>query len=159
MPALSPQHARPAPASQAPASEAPASQLHEGLGASAPRPAAPVVPETAPNVVQVRILTIIVIVLGVLLLLGLATVVGRIIYLGSQRAPASVRSSSLPPSIPLALPAGASVKHTSLDGDRLAVTYEMSQQSGSGRQAGIIVMSLSTGQVVSRIELVTDVPR
>ena len=99
-----------------------------------------------------RLLLIVVIALGVLLLVGFGAVVLRVIYLAGQPArvaPSAVigsRSMSMP------LPPGAQIRHTSLAGDRLAVTYD------SPRHSGIVVVDIATGQVLSRIELVEEVP-
>jgi hypothetical protein len=51
------------------------------------------------------------------------------------------------------LPPGALVRQTSISGDRLAVQYE----APSG--AGIVVLDLASGQIVSRVELAPEAPR
>ena len=103
---------------------------------------------------QVRALKVAVVVMGVLILLGLATVFGRIIYLASRpgpqvkAAPQAARAEQR-----LVLPPGAQVRQTSLSGDRLAVHYEAPDGSG------IIVFDLASGQVLNRIEVTPDAPR
>jgi hypothetical protein len=124
-----------------------------GLAETTVTAAAPPGTAATQNPAQVRILTFIVVVLGILLLLGLAAVVGRIIYLGSQRTPSAAQTSVEAPRLSLAVPAGASVKHTAIAGDRLSITYETPQRTG------IVVVNLATGQIISRIDLVTEVPR
>ena len=102
---------------------------------------------------QMRKLRFAVIAMGVLLLLGFATVIGRIVYLFNRApvdaavmAPASA-SAALPADVRLALPVGATVRNLSLSGNRLAVHYD----AASG--AGIAIVDLATGRAVQRIEL------
>ncbi|WP_421865061.1 hypothetical protein [Parvibaculum sp.] len=98
----------------------------------------------------------IVVFLGFLILAGLTAVVGRIIYLSSTTpaqpakseasAPAGVAEAALGR---LALPQGAVVKSVSVGGDdRLAVYYE------APAGAGIIVVDLTTGAVLQRLDVV-----
>lgn len=97
-----------------------------------------------------RNLKIIVTVLGVALFVGLAVVVGRIIYLASA-APAqpgaqTAGAAGAPgPAFSLQLPAGAQVRSMALSGDRLAVHYE----AASGE--GIAVIDLRTGRPAASI--------
>ena len=117
---------------------------------------------------QVRLLKIAVVAMGLMILAGLAAVVGRVIYLASggqkqavtvsgpsgapqgtawgagQRAPANAR---------LALPPQSIVRHLALSGDRLAVQFD------GPAGTGIAIIDVATGAVVSRIELVPEVPR
>jgi hypothetical protein len=103
---------------------------------------------------QVRALKIIVVVMGVLILLGLFTVFGRIIYLASKPGrQVQAASQGLKAEQRLALPPGAEVRQTSISGDRLAVHYE----APSG--AAVVVLDLASGQVLSRIELAPEAPR
>ncbi len=102
---------------------------------------------------QMRKLRFAVIAMGALLLLGFATVIGRIVYL-LNRSPVdpgaaipAVTSAALPADVRLALPAGATVRNLSLSGNRLAVHYD----APSG--AGIAIVDLATGRAVQRIEL------
>ena len=110
--------------------------------------AADVPSKTAAEARLQRNLKIVVVALGVLIFAGLATAVGRIIYLASAKpaqpvaSPASVRLS---PAASLHLPAGAQVRSISLSGDRLAVHYE-----AAGAE-GIAVMDLATGQPVAAV--------
>ena len=85
--------------------------------------------------------------LGLLLVAGLATVVGRIIYLASvaPAQPESAGGGALSPALSLALPAGAVVRSMSLSGDRLAVHYE-----AAGAE-GIAVLDLRTGRRLASI--------
>jgi hypothetical protein len=100
-----------------------------------------------------RMLLIVVIALGILLLAGFGTVVVRIIYLAGQPARQAPLAAANPRALTLALPAGAQVRHASVTGDRLAVTYDGPQHSG------ILVMDLSTGEVISRVQFVEEIPR
>jgi hypothetical protein len=103
---------------------------------------------------QVRALKIAVVVMGVLILLGLFTVFGRIFYLASRPGrQVQAASQGLKSEQRLALPPGAEVRQTSISGDRLAVHYE------APTGAGIVVLDLASGQVLSRIELAPDAPR
>ena len=105
---------------------------------------------------HVRWLKIAVVVMGLMILTGLAAVIGRVIYLagGAQRqaqtvAPASSRGAPAR----LALPAGATVRQVSLAGDRMAVHYD------SPTGGGIAVVDVATGAVLQRIDLVPELPR
>jgi hypothetical protein len=104
---------------------------------------------------QVRALKIAVVVMGVLIVLGLFTVFARIIYLASRPAPQVQAASQAPRKTTqrLALPPGAIVRQSSISGDRVAVQYE----APSG--AGIVILDLASGQIVSRVELAPEAPR
>jgi hypothetical protein len=84
---------------------------------------------------QLRLLKIAVIGMGVILLVGFTTVIGRIIYLVNSAPPppaAAAASVASPLVVPagLALPKGAVIKHLALSGNRLAVHYEGPAGSG-----------------------------
>lgn len=111
------------------------------------------VPHDTPGV---RALKISIVVMGVMIVLGLITIIGRMIYLASQGGrPSSAPAVSawIAPAARLALPAGAQVRHVSLSADRLAVHFE------GPAGAGIAILDLATGAQLSRIELVPEVPR
>lgn len=120
---------------------------------------APQAVETAPgpSAAEARLqrnLRIVVIALAALIFAGLATVIGRVIYLASgtstQRA---VPSSAEPPEgASLQLPAGVQVRSISLSGDRLAVHYE-----GAGAE-GIALVDLKTGQTQTSIPITRGLP-
>ncbi len=102
-----------------------------------------------------RNLKIIVVAMGLLIFAGLATIVGRIIYLASGPAaqppaadagPASGAGAAVADRA-LTLPAGAVVRSISLSGDRLAVHYE-----AAGTE-GIAVLDLASGRVLTRVDL------
>ncbi len=84
---------------------------------------------------QLRLLKIAVIAMGVILLVGFATVIGRILYL-VNKAPSPAAVATIPTTAPmaapasLALPKGAVVRHLALSGNRLAVHYEGPAGSG-----------------------------
>ena len=107
---------------------------------------------------QLKKLRFAVIGMGVLLLLGFAVVIGRIVYLlnrappvdAAAAVPASVASSGLPADVRLALPVGATVRNLSLSGNRLAVHYD------APAGAGIAIIDLATGRAVQRIELAPE---
>ena len=101
---------------------------------------------------QMRKLRLAVIGMGAVLLLGFATVIGRIVYLLNRPAVdpsivAATASGAPPSDIRLALPAGASVRTLSLSGNRLAVHYD-----GPGG-AGIAIVDLATGRAAQRVEI------
>jgi hypothetical protein len=110
---------------------------------------------------QMRLLRIAVIVMGVILLLGFATVIGRIVYLlntGPRPVGASLPGTAeiaaplkAPPSIEL--PAGAVVKHMALSGNRLAIHYE----TPSG--AGIRIIDIAFPQQSVTVPIVEATPR
>lgn len=105
---------------------------------------------------QVRALKIAIVVMGILIVLGLLSVIARIIYLaGKPRAqalaPAGAQQLASEPR--LTLPPGAAIRNVSLSGDRLAVQYDA--PSGSG----IAILELDSGRVLSRVRIVPDAPR
>jgi len=106
-------------------------------------------PATVPSGTEVRLqrnLKIIVIALAVLIGAGLATIVGRVIYLasGSPTQPAAP-SLAIGSEQSLGLPAGAQVRSVSLSGNWLAVHYE-----AAGAE-GIAVLDLQTGQAITSV--------
>lgn len=108
-------------------------------------------PEGGENTALVRALKVAVIGMGVLIVVGLATVIGRIVYLAS-----STEDTPPPLSSPrskeqtLALPSGAEVRTMTLFGPRLAVQY----QSPTG--SGITILDIATGEIVSHIRIVPE---
>lgn len=112
----------------------------------------PAAEASGPDARQVRVLKIVVIGLGVLLLIGFGVVIARIAYLATQ--PGRGLSSSAPlHDINVALPSGAVVRNTTISGDRMMVQFESPQQTG------IVVINLTTGQVISRIGFGPETPR
>lgn len=109
-----------------------------------------------------RVMKIVVIVLGIALVLGFFTVIGRMVYLASGRdastanpaATAATGPQSTPVALPVSIPAGAEVRHIALDGGRLAVHL-----SGPGAGKGaILIVDTASGRVTSRVELVPADP-
>lgn len=113
-------------------------------------PSAPASGDFSPGVL--RALKIAVVVMGIILVVGFATLIGLIAYRSTKLA--SVKPSApavgervLPvAAIKLSLPKGATFESLSLDGDRIAVHYRSSNGDG------IAVVDLGSGTVVSRIE-------
>jgi hypothetical protein len=99
-----------------------------------------------------RALKFAVIGMGVLIVLGVLTVIGRIVYLAS-RGPAASGTSAIATTPRLALPAGAVIRNVSLSGDRMAVHFDATTGSG------IAILDLATGRVLSRVELIPEPPR
>lgn len=115
-------------------------------------PATPAMPD-GPGV---RALKLAVVVMGIMMVVGVLVVIGRIVYLANQRGAqgtTATGSARLAASARLALPAGASVRQISLSGDRLAVHYE------APGGTGIAVVDLASGAVLSRVDVVPEVPR
>ena len=108
---------------------------------------------------QMRKLRLAVIGMGVVLLLGFATVIGRIVYMFNRAPvdpaitamahPGGLNSGSSGPDIRLPLPAGAIVRNLSLAGNRLAVHFD------APTGAGIAIIDLATGKAAQKIEIVT----
>ena len=112
-------------------------------------------PDDPPNI---RALRIAVLVMSAILLVGLATVVARVVYLATRQpvlATSSLSSnlqtqtagSLLTADLSVALPAGSKVRSQSLSGNRLAVHYE-----GAGSE-GILILDLETGRPLSHVHL------
>lgn len=106
-----------------------------------------------------RNLKIVVGVLGLMILAGLATVVGRIIYLASHGAkPGAATAAKAQPAagtaldIPLELPKGARVVSVSISGSRLAVHHE------SAWGTGIAIVDTDTGQRIANVRPQDAVP-
>ena len=99
-------------------------------------------------------LRIAVIVMGVVLVLGFVAVIARIVYLVNRgNETEAVISQPIKAAARLALPAGATVRHISLSGQRLAVHYD------APAGAGIVILDLQTGAPLSRVEIVPEIPR
>ncbi len=105
-----------------------------------------------PDARQVRVLKIVVIGLGILLLIGFGVVIARIAYLATQPG-RGLSSATVLQDISVALPSGAVVRNTNISGDRMTVQFE------SPHQTGIVVINLTTGQVISRIDFRPETPR
>jgi len=104
-----------------------------------------------PDARQVKILKIVVIFLGVLLLVGFAVVIGRIAYLATQPG-AGIGSATQAQNVNVDLPSGATIRQTTVSGDRMTVEYSARDQTG------IVVISLTTGRIVSRITFRPEAP-
>ncbi len=108
----------------------------------------------APNARVQSILKLVVIALGVLLVAGLAAVIGRIIYLASAPSAQPVAATSaLSSSQTLQLPPGSQVRSISLSGNQIAVHYEMPEGSG------IAILDLATGRKTAHISIEAAPPR
>ena len=112
----------------------------------------PMRPAQAPNARVQSILKFVVIALGVLLVAGLAAVIGRIIYLASGPSAQPVATSTLSSSQTLQLPPGSQVRSISLSGDQIAVHYEMPEGSA------IAVLDLATGRQAAHVSIVAAAP-
>ena len=120
------------------------------------QPATSPTPEVMPVGAGVRALKIAVVVMGIMIVLGVLTVIGRIVYLSSQgprQASVPAGAARVAGAARLALPPGAQVRQISLSGDRIAVHFE------GPAGAGIAVVDLASGAVLTRIDVVPEVPR
>ena len=109
----------------------------------------------APDPRVVRNLKILVITLGVLIVLGLFTVVGRIIYLAANPDASSTgtAAAAYAANQRVELPQGAEVKSLSLSGNRLAIHYV------SPAKSGIAVVDLETGRTLVDLDIQASIPR
>lgn len=97
---------------------------------------------------QIGRLKVTVVVMTAMLVIGVITLIGRIIYLASNRTdpPLGVAAgSALKPEAAVALPAGHEVKSITMSGNRLVVHHV--GPTGDG----VAILDLATGQVVSRV--------
>jgi hypothetical protein len=103
---------------------------------------------------QTRWVKIAIGIMTALLAFGIPVLIGRVIYLARYGANPAVTSvqPALEPSLAattrLALPPGAQIKTLTLSGSRLAVHHA----SDGGREE-ILILDLTTGTVISRVEL------
>jgi hypothetical protein len=103
---------------------------------------------------QVRALRFAVIGMGILIVLGLIALIGRIIYIVARPGPQiASQSSTIAPEVRASLPAGAHIRTVAVQGDRLAIHYD--DPAGSG----IAIVDLAIGRVVSRVLIVPDSPK
>lgn len=104
----------------------------------------------------VRALKIAIVVMGVMIVLGLVAVVGRIIYLAGK-SPSQAAVSVVPAAglveARIALPAGAVVRHLALEGPRIAVHYETSAGPS------LAVFDWATGKALARLAIEPEPPR
>jgi hypothetical protein len=110
------------------------------------KPAAALLSDT-----QIKHLRTSIIVMSVLLVIGVITLIARVIYLVSgrseQAATTTMANTSAPvmADIKLQLPPGASLKTSSLQGTRLLAHY--SGPAGDG----LLILDLSTGKTLSHV--------
>lgn len=134
----------------------------ENSPAETPRPEDVRIEGTVLTPRQVGKLKIAVVVMGVLLLAGLAAVIAGLIYQASKvgkKTPAEATAAAPPPAPvsseraassalqALSIPGDGEVVSMSLDGQRLAL-YVRSRE-----EAEIVVVDLTTGKVVSRVKI------
>jgi hypothetical protein len=108
---------------------------------------------------QIKRLKVAITVMSALLVIGIITLIARVVYLASGRseqapstamvaAPANApQVAPLLADVKLALPAGATLKSTSLQGQRLLAHY-----SGP-RGDGLIILDLTNGKTVSHVRV------
>ena len=99
---------------------------------------------------QIARLRRIVIVMTTVLVAGIALLIGRVIYLASNRGEAAVALTAMPtlaPDAVLFVPAGASLKSTTISGNRLTAHY--SSPTGEG----LVILDLGSGRQLSHIRV------
>ena len=88
---------------------------------------------------------------GLTLGLGMFAVFGAILYkivtAGNRATPPAVAADTAPRAVAASLPAGARLVSTALDGDRMALTYDI--EGG----ALVLVVDMRSGLVVSRLRI------
>ncbi|MEO1206999.1 MAG: hypothetical protein AAFV45_11765 [Pseudomonadota bacterium] len=133
---------------------------------------------------KIRALNILVIVLGVILVLGFFTVIGRIIYLVTRPSEPTVSTVAQPVSISanqaideLALPSGANIKTLNVGNGQMVLHYQVAATQHSGRtdstvpantrslsevttgedpHEGIVVIDIASGKVIRRFRITTS---
>jgi hypothetical protein len=104
---------------------------------------------------QIRKLRIAVIIMSIALVAGVATLIGRVIYLANrgseQGTPRATVSSSgaIAQDVRATLPTGAALKSTSLTGDRILAHYT------GPKGEGLLVLDLVTGKTLSHVRFET----
>jgi hypothetical protein len=98
---------------------------------------------------QIRTLRMVVIGMSIALVAGVATVIGRVIYLANRGNEQATPRGMLAADARLTLPAGASLKSTALSGDRLSAHY--TSQKGDG----LIILDLVSGKTLSHVRIET----
>jgi hypothetical protein len=109
---------------------------------------------------QIKRLKIAIAIMSALMIVGIITLIVRVIYLASGRSEQAGRAEpagsaltstavggALMAEIKLALPAGASLKATSLSGNRLVAHY------ASPKGEGVVIVDLSSGKVMSHVRI------
>ncbi len=102
---------------------------------------------------QIRKLRIGVVVMSVILVAGIITLIGRIIYLANRGEGQATPGAVTPPRAVLAaetrlvLPSGATLKSTTLTGDRLVTQYT------SPTGDGLMILDLVTGKTLSHVRI------
>ena len=102
---------------------------------------------------QIRKVRLAVIGMSVVLVAGVATLIGRVVYLanrGSEQATVFRSGETLTPEARLVLPPGAAVKSTSLTGNRLSAHYT------SLKGDGLLILDLVTGKTLSHVRFETS---
>jgi Family of unknown function (DUF6476) len=119
-----------------------------------PPPTSPRAVQAFPTPSQLRVLKKAVVVMGVIILLLMAAIVARIIYMSAAKSKLQTSTESalfvLPPpqsNLTLALPAGAIIRSSTLNGNHLAVHHSV------GDTDAIAILDLATGKIISRIKI------
>lgn len=102
----------------------------------------------------VRALKITVVVMGILIFIGLALVIARIVQLSSsKRTDTETRPTAMTAAEGrVTIPAGAAIRSVSMSGNRLAIHYD--EPAGTG----IVIVDATTGETLTRIRLIPEPP-
>ena len=106
---------------------------------------------------MLRVMKIVVIVLGIALVLGFFTVIGRMIYLTARTdASSNVSTPSGRPATTaaFALPSGAEIRQMTLDGSRLALHV----REAGGRAEWIALVDVASGKLLNRLDILATPP-
>jgi hypothetical protein len=102
---------------------------------------------------QIRALKIAIVIMSIILVLGFTAILARLFYLAKQPptavSPARAPIAALMPDIDLPLPQGAQIQSVSLTstGDLMAVQFN------APAGAGVVIVDLASGKIVSRVRL------
>lgn len=90
--------------------------------------------------------------MGVLIIIGLLVVIGRIIYLAATpKAERQAAQPALTADAQVSLPRDARPIRTSTDGSRLSILYQKTDST-----FGVVIVDLRTGQTLSRVSIGSD---
>lgn len=98
---------------------------------------------------QIRKLRVVVIVMSIALVAGVATLIGRVIYLANRGKEQAIPVGMLAAEPRLVLPTGASLKSASLSGDRLSAHYT------GPKGEGLMILDLVSGKTLSHVRIET----
>jgi hypothetical protein len=103
---------------------------------------------------QIKRLKIAIAIMSLMMIVGMVTLIARVIYLASGRPEQARMVGTAPQTLPdmvvdakLLLPAGTSLKSTQLSGNRLVAHY------AGGQREGVMILDLATGKLLSHVRI------